>query len=195
MNPEALGWDDRQLLSAIESVLLAAAGPVSLAELAHLLGVPRARVGSAVARLSSELTRGIRLQVQSGEAQLATAPENSEVVRRFLGTTRLPALPRAAMETLSVIAYNQPVTRPEIEQARGVNSDRAVESLLQRGLIEERGQRATIGRPIEYGTTLAFLEYFGLLSLDQLPPLPSEEPPQAGAGIIGMRQPRSQRRS
>jgi segregation and condensation protein B len=180
-------WDDAQLSAGLESVLLAAAGPVSVAELARLFAVSRSRILAALTGLSADLTRGIRLQVHGDRAQLATAPEFSEVVQRFLGTTKPPPLSRSALETLSVVAYRQPVTRPEIEHLRGVNSDRAVESLLARGLIEERGRRDTVGRPMEYGTTFGFLEYFGLTSLEELPPLPADEPSQAAPGLLGLR--------
>jgi segregation and condensation protein B len=137
--------------------------------------------------LRCSLCSGIRLQVHGGKAQLVTAPENAAVVQRFLGTAKPPALSRAALEALTVIAYRQPVTRSEIEAARGVNSDRAVQTLLARGLIEERGQRETLGRPMQYGTTFGFLEYFGLASLDELPPL-SEEQPQDEPDV-GLRKP------
>lgn len=121
-----------------------------------------------------------------GHAQLVTAPENVEAVQRFLGTVRPPALSRAALETLALIAYRQPITRSEIEMARGVNSDRVVQTLIARGLIDERGRRPTLGRPMEYGTTFAFLEYFGLGSLEDLPPLNAEEVPHAEPEMLGM---------
>jgi segregation and condensation protein B len=103
-----------------------------------------------------------------------TAPQNVEVVQRYLGSEKPAPLSRAALETLTVVAYRQPVTRAEIDAARGVDSDHAVRKLLARGLIEERGHRDALGRPVEFGTSMAFLEYFGLMSLDELPPLPEE---------------------
>lgn len=171
--------DEARLLSAAESVLLVAGEPVTIAALAAALDQPRAGVVDLLDKLRTALRGGIRLQVHDGKAQLVTAPENAAVVQRFLGTAKPPALSRAALEALTVIAYRQPVTRSEIEAARGVNSDRAVQTLLARGLIEERGHRESIGRPMQYGTTFGFLEYFGLSSLDELPPVPEPESPNA----------------
>jgi segregation and condensation protein B len=129
--------------------------------------------------------------MDKGMAQLVTAPENAEVIQRYLGAAKPPALSRAALETLSVVAYRQPVTRPEIEAARGVNSDRPIQTLLARGLIEELGRRDTVGRPVEYGTGFGFLEYFGLESLDQLPPLEPEQPwERSDPAAFGMRRSR-----
>ena len=98
-----------------------------------------------------------------------TAPENSGVVREFLKLPSQPRISRPALETLAIIAYRQPVTRPEIEGIRGVGAERVLASLLARGLIEEAGRRETPGRPIEYATTSEFLEAFGLTCLDDLP--------------------------
>jgi segregation and condensation protein B len=121
------------------------------------------------------------------QVQYVTASENAEVVRRFIGTEKPAALSRSVLETLTVVAYRQPVTRSEVETARGANSDRQVQTLIARGLIEELGQRDTIGRPMEYGTSFAFLEYFGLGSLEDLPPVP-EAYISSGLGTeIGLR--------
>lgn len=174
-HPE-VGPDEERLCSAAESILLVAAEPVGVKALAAALEVPVARVGDVLENLRTQLQGGIRLQLHDGQAQLVTAPENAEIVQRFLGSVRLPALSRAALEVLSVVAYRQPVTRAEIEAARAVNSDRVVQTLLARGLLEECGRRDTIGRPAEYGTTFDFLEYFGLSSLQELPSLPTPAP-------------------
>lgn len=166
---------DERILSALESVLLAAGEQVSVVALAEALDVSRATVVEGLRLLSRRLGGGIRLQRQADAARLVTAPENAAAVQRFLGVARPPALSRAALEALTVVAYRQPVTRPEVEAMRGVNSDRALHTLLARGLIEETGRRPGPGRPPEYGTTFAFLEYFGLGSLADLPSLPAEE--------------------
>jgi len=158
------------LISAVESVLLVAAEPVSLATLARVTGSRQEQVRECLRMLAADLCRGIRLQTDGTRVQLVTAPENAEVVRRFSGVERVPGLSRAALEALVVVAYRQPVTRADVEDARGVNSDRAMQTLLGRGLIEETGRRNVPGRPAEYGTTFEFLEYFGLTSLDELPP-------------------------
>lgn len=178
---------EEALLSIIESILLVAGGPVRIAALASAAGVQRTRVSAALDVLARQLHRGIRLQMSGDEVQFVTAPENVDTIHRFLGTTRPPGLSRAALETVTVIAYRQPATRAEIEAVRGVNSDRAVQTLLARGLVEERGQRATPGRPTEYGTSFGFLEYFGLTSLGDLPPLPLETGREMAATGIGLR--------
>ena len=103
--------------------------------------------------------------------QLVTAPEVAEDVRRFLGLSGSARLSTAALETLAIIAYRQPITRAEIEAIRGVNCDGVLRTLLAKGLIEEVGRAEGPGRPILYGTTMLFLQHFGLRSLADLPPL------------------------
>ncbi len=180
-------WDDDKLLAALESVLLAAGGAVSLSSLSHALELPVRRVRDLLQEGMSRRSGGIRIQLDRDLAQLVTAPEFAEVVHRFLGTSKPPVLGRSALETLTVVAYRQPITRPELEAIRGANSDRAVQTLLARGLIEERGTRMTLGRPTEYGTTFGFLEYFGLSSLAELPPLPEQAENVPTLQDIGMR--------
>ena len=178
---------DEQLISQLESILLVAGDPVRVAALASSVGQPSARVDAHLRTLHQRLMGGIRLQLHDGQAQLVSAPDNAAVVQRFLGAVKPAQLSRACMETLTVIAYRQPVTRAEIEGARGVNSDRAVQTLLARELIEDRGQRATIGRPTQYGTTFAFLQYFGLSSLDELPVIESDSEGVAEPQVLGLR--------
>jgi segregation and condensation protein B len=178
-----------QELSAIESILLVAGGPVSMSALANAIGGPTSHIERLLLQLREKYSRGgIRLQVAGGSAQLVTAPENVQVVQRFLGTAKPAPLSRPSMETLTVIAYHQPVTRAEIEGFRGLNSDRAVLTLLARGLIEERGIRQTLGRPMEFGTSFAFLEYFGLSSLEDLPELASAHAGDFEASGLGLRE-------
>ncbi|GAC1519049.1 MAG: SMC-Scp complex subunit ScpB [Chloroflexota bacterium] len=179
--------DDEALISAIESILFVAGGPVKVAVLAAATNASPARVDAALARLSVRPSHGIRLQRHDRSAQLVTDPANVEAVQRFLGTAKPPPLSRATLETLTVVAYRQPVTRAEIEALRGANSDRAVQTLLARDLIEERGNRPTLGRPTEYGTSAGFLHYFGLSSLDDLPALEQEEEAGAAPPIFGFR--------
>ncbi len=159
------------LASILESILLVAAGPVDIGLLCTTLSISCSDVEEALRDLQQTLRGGIRLQIHGGEAQLVSAPENADMVRRFLGSEKPPSLSRSALETLTVIAYRQPVTRADIEAVRGVSSDRAVQTLLARNLIQERGPRETPGRPMQYGTGFAFLEHFGLDSLADLPPL------------------------
>jgi segregation and condensation protein B len=178
---------EERIASWLESLLLVAGGPVSISALATVLGVSKRRVREVLAALQHERPGGVRVQLDGNSAQMVTAPENDEIVRRFIGTEKPAPLSRPALEALTIIAYRQPVTRAEIEAARGANSDRHVQLLLARGLIDERGQREVIGRPMQYGTTFAFLEYFGLGSLDDLPPLSDADAGELGQEEIGLR--------
>jgi len=108
-----------------------------------------------------------------------TAPEATAYIERFLGLSVSGKLSTAALETLGIIAYKQPITRPEIEAIRGVNSDGVLRTLLSKGLIEEVGRLDTVGHPIQYGTTFEFLKYFAIKGLDELPAL-QEESEQVG---------------
>jgi segregation and condensation protein B len=100
----------------------------------------------------------------------------AEIIDRFLGLEATSRLSRAALETLAIAAYQQPVTRPQIEAVRGVSSDGVMKSLLSKGLIQEVGRAEGVGRPILYGTTVDFLQHFGLNSLTELPPLKLPDP-------------------
>jgi segregation and condensation protein B len=119
------------------------------------------------------------LQRDDDRLQLVTAPASARYVRRLRGLEDQTRLSRAALEVLSVVAYRQPATRAEIEAIRGVNGDRALATLLARGLVDEVGRRDTVGRPVEFGTTLGFLEHMGLGSLDDLPAVPTSSPETA----------------
>lgn len=120
--------------------------------------------------------RGLRIAEAAGGFRLTTVPEHAPFFEKLAYTPARSALSQAALETLSIIAYRQPITRIEIEEIRGVKADRAIHTLISKDLIEEVGRADAIGRPILYGTTKAFLDYFGLSSLDQLPdPVNSED--------------------
>lgn len=162
---------DETLGSILESLLLVAGGPVAVRDLATAAGTHRRAVEDALDDLRRHLRGGIRVQVHDGHAQLVTSPENLQFVHAFLGTAKPPVLSRPALEALTIVAYRQPVTRQELETMRGVNSDRVVQTLLARGLVGEAGPREALGRPMQYRTTAGFLEYFGLTSLDDLPPV------------------------
>ncbi|HEX7556530.1 MAG TPA: SMC-Scp complex subunit ScpB, partial [Leptolinea sp.] len=131
-------------------------------------------------------TSGLRLQFHAGRIQLTTAPELAPLAEKFLGLDVTARLSRAALEALSIIAYRQPVTRPEIDSVRGVNSDGVLKSLLNKGLLQEVGRAEAPGRPILYGTTTEFLQHFGLESLQKLPLLDLAEPvePDVAAGLL-----------
>lgn len=156
----------------VESVLFVAPEPVELGRLEQLLGVERAELVVALTRLAETLeSRGVRLQRHGERAQLVSAPECAPAVERFFGAQSKSKLSPAALETLAIIAYRQPATRAQIEALRGVNCERALATLLTRNLIAEVGRQESVGRPILFGTTIEFLEYFGLASLADLPPL------------------------
>ena len=158
----------------IESILFVASGPVPITRLARTLGVTNSVVRKGLKNLDQTYVgRGLRLLRIDNTVQLSTAPEHSEVVEAFLGIEVLPSrLSQAALEVLSIIAYMQPITRPQIDEVRGVNSDGALRTLLSRGLLEEVGRMDGPGRPILYGTSPEFMQYFGIGDLAELPPLP-----------------------
>jgi segregation and condensation protein B len=167
--------------AAIESLLFVSAEPVAPSQLAGALEISVAMVEQGLKQLEGELeSRGLRLQRNGGRVQLTTAPEMAEAVDRFLGLEATSKLSRAALETLAIVAYQQPVTRPQIDMVRGVNSDGVMKSLLGKGLVQEVGRAEGPGRPILYGTTPDFLQHFGLNSLTQLPPLNIPEPEANG---------------
>ena len=162
----------------LEAILFVAAEPVTAAQLAAALDVAPSVIERGLNELdASLLTRGLRLQRHAGRVQLTTAPQLAELIERFLGLEATSHLSRAALETLAIIAYQQPVTRPQIDSIRGVNSDSMMKSLLNKGLILESGRADGQGRPILYSTTPEFLQHFGLNSILEMPPLakPEEE--------------------
>ncbi len=169
---------DQQLGMAIESLLFVSGRPLERAELRKLLGVDEQHLAPALEALSIDLEqhkRGIRLQACGEQVQLVTAPEHARYIAALLGLPMTAKLTSAALETLSVIAYRQPLTRSQIEAVRGVNSDRALVSLLQHGLVAEVGRAQTVGHPALFATTPEFLQQFGLTSLQQLPSIPSPD--------------------
>ncbi|MEO8252039.1 MAG: SMC-Scp complex subunit ScpB [Chloroflexota bacterium] len=166
-----------------EALLFVAERPLSSAELAELAGVPRSDAEAALKTLAAELAegrRGLRLQQMDDAWQLATAPEVGERLAAYAAREEARLTP-AALEALAVVAYRQPCTRGEVDRVRGVDSDYVLRSLLHRRLVVEVGRRDTPGRPILYGTTFAFLERFGLASLEDLPPIASVEAPTLAA--------------
>ncbi|MGP4060139.1 SMC-Scp complex subunit ScpB [Halobacillus litoralis] len=118
-----------------------------------------------------EVGRGLTIMESQGTLHLTTKPEHASYYKKLLDTPGSTRLSQAALETLAIIAYQQPITRVEVDDLRGVKSDRAIQTLVNRGLIEEKGRKDAIGRPILYGTTKGFLIYFGLTSMEELPPL------------------------
>jgi len=163
------------LAAQIESVLFVADEPVSVGRLAEALEVTSGRIERALADLEAAYVgRGFCLQRIDNRVQFITAPEAAPCVERFLGLEARMHLSQAALETLAIVAYRQPITRPEIEAIRGVSSDGVLRTLLSAGLIERLGRADTVGRPFLHGTTSEFLQHFGLRSLDEMPPLEEE---------------------
>ncbi len=170
--PQTLQGDEVRLAAAIESLLFVAGRPLEHNELRKVLGVSEEELQKglhALARTLEEQRRGLRLQRLGTQVQLVTAPENARYVAALLGLPLTARLTPAALETLAVICYRQPITRAQIEAIRGVNSDRALASLIQHGLVAEVGRAPTVGHPALFATTPEFLQQFGLTSLDELP--------------------------
>ena len=160
------------LKTMVESVLFVAEGPVQIAAIARALDVLPEKVEETFEELKQDYAaRGFRLQRFRDKVQLVSAPEAALIIEKFLGVDGTTHLSAAALETLAIIAYRQPVTRPSIEAVRGVNSDGVIQTLVSRGLIQEVGRQETAGRPILYATTFEFLQNFGLRGVDDLPPL------------------------
>ena len=160
----------------LETLLFVAAEPVTTAQLATALDVALSVVERGLNELEASLSsRGLRLQRHAGRVQLTTAPQLAELIERFLGLEATTHLSRVALETLAIIAYQQPVTRPQIDAIRGVNSDSMLKSLLHKGLILESGRADGPGRPILYSTTPEFLQHFGLSSILEMPSLAKHE--------------------
>lgn len=153
-------------------MLFVAESPVTLTALARALEVDATQVEQAIAELRKDYAgRGIRVQRAKDRLQLVSAPDAASAIEKFLGLEDTGHLSTPALETLAIIAYRQPITRPALEAIRGVNCDGVIHSLLTRGLIQESGRLETAGRPILYGTTFDFLQNFGLQSVEDLPPL------------------------
>ncbi len=164
--------DPATLGRVLEAILFVADGPTELPVLAQATGAAPAEVEAALEQLDVALAgRALRLQRFKGRVQLVTAPDCAGWVERFLGLELGSKLSAAALETLGIVAYRQPITRAEVDAVRGVNSSGTIRTLVQRELIEEVGRLETVGSPYLYATTPAFLQYFGLASLEELPAL------------------------
>jgi segregation and condensation protein B len=161
-----------QLKKALECVLFVATKPLPLEEVARILQVPLDEALMLLNELAVEYERrsGLAIVEVAGGWRMVTRPEFAAYISRLNPLQRI-RLSRGSLEVLAIIAYHQPITRPEIEQLRGVDSSAAIQSLLEHGLIQVVGYKETVGRPRLYATTQKFLELFGLRSLDELPPL------------------------
>jgi segregation and condensation protein B len=163
------------LAARLEALLFVAPGPVSVAQLAAALNL-KPRIVEQELKLMAENNsqRGIQLQWGKHGVQWITAPELSEDVERFLELESTSTLTSASLEVLAIIAYQEPVTRPHIDAIRGVNSESSLRTLLRHGMIEDVGRSEGPGRPILYATTADFLTHFGLSSVNELPPIPTD---------------------
>jgi segregation and condensation protein B len=182
---------DAELRLALEAILLVVDEPVPVAELAEVLEADAAAVAGTLRQLRREYLddgHGFVLREVGGGWRLYTAPQAARHVERWVTRGRSGALSRAALETLAIVAYKQPVTRATISQIRGVDADGAVRTLVSRGLVEAIGREDTPGQPVLYGTTTTFLEQLGIGSVAELPALgvfappgpPPDEPPVDG---------------
>jgi segregation and condensation protein B len=158
--------------AAIEGILFASGEPISISRLAAALGIESGMIEEAAEVLSGRYRyeqRGVRLVRLDKSLQMTTAPELADLIRKTLEERKPPPMSRAALEVLSLAAYYQPVTRAQIERARGIESGATITGLVDKGLLIESGRLEVPGRPILYKTTPAFLRAFGLSSLNDLP--------------------------
>ncbi len=180
LTPQPSELDLEELKKAAECVLLVSSGPVTVEQLADALGATPQTVHALLWELQQDYAgRGLQIQPVAGGFQLCTRPELAPYIQRFLQLDHREPLSRAALETLAIVAYRQPITRAEIEAVRGVRSEHVLERLLERHLVREVGRKAALGRPILYGTTEGFLRYFGLKDLHELPTLGGRDPRRA----------------
>jgi segregation and condensation protein B len=163
--------DHHELPALLEALLLVSPEPADLRDLAAAAGVAVSTVEDALTTINDDPSRGWVVIRHRDTVHLSSAPRFAPYVRRFLGLDREARLSGAALETLALIAYRQPVTRAEIESLRGVDSSGVLSTLFARGLIEVAGRLPTVGNPHQYVTSLEFLKQFGLRSLADLPPL------------------------
>ncbi|WP_310620399.1 SMC-Scp complex subunit ScpB [Flexibacterium corallicola] len=171
---------EKELVRAVEALLFAASEPLSQAELAERLTIPSKQLKKVLLELQIFYEeRGVQLVRMEDHWAFRTADDLSHLMQK--NVTEMRRLSRAAMETLAIIAFHQPVTRTEIEDIRGVSTSKGtLDLLLQTGWVKLKGRRKVPGRPVTYGTTLEFLDHFGLESIDDLPGV--EE--MKGAGLL-----------
>jgi segregation and condensation protein B len=158
----------------LEALLFAAGEPISASELSQIVGIEKEHVNLLVAQLTQDMAdeqRGLTILEVAGGYQMCTKPELSETIEK-LAAVQETRLSPAALETIAIIAFKQPITKQEIEHIRGVKVDGVVNMLVDRRLIKEVGRKEAIGRPILYGTTEEFLKCFGLRNIKELPDLP-----------------------
>ena len=179
--------DDASVKGATEAILLVSSDPLSAVDLAKILGIQPGEAAGVLAELSAEYAdanRGFQLREVAGGWRLFTHPAYHDIVERYVLSWDTRKLSQAALETLAVIAYHQPVTREGVKAVRGVNSEGVILSLIEKGLVRELGRAPEHANAIVYGTTRAFLEQFGLRSLKDLPPLEDFAPDEESKRFI-----------
>lgn len=181
---------EKELEAAIEAMLFVSEEPVSLLSLADVLQCEPSRVKSACSELQQRFVmedRGIQLSETAGGFRLVTHPRYHELIERYVVSWDTRKLTQAALETLAIVAYCQPITRNGIASVRGVNSDSSVNSLMEKGYLREVGVQDAPGNPVLYGTTKAFLDRFGLNSVSDLPDLEDFAPDEETRTFIAER--------
>ena len=186
LTSKAKTYTPLELMPLLEAYLFVQAEPLIPSEVAHSLGIEAAAVEEVLEDLvnlyARRINSGLHILRLAGGYQIATRPDLSEGIARLLAAPGQKArLSKPALETLAIIAYQQPVTQAEIESVRGVNVDAVLKTLTERSLVREEGRKAVPGRPILYATTPDFLHYFGLSALDDLPPMEDIVLPNAAA--------------
>lgn len=175
---ETVQLDTVKLKGIIEGLLFASGDEgLTIKQMSEIIQVEPKRIEHILEELSFDYEheqRGVMILRSNEVYHLTTKPEHNEYYKRYIQNPRSSRMSQASLETLAIIAYQQPITKAEIEEIRGVNSDYAIQTLIARSLIEKVGRKDTVGRPNLYGTTKEFLTYFGLTSLDDLPPLPKD---------------------
>jgi segregation and condensation protein B len=165
---------DKEKISLIEAMLFVSGEPVTLASLKSVMDMPESEIKQALDELTAEYKerdRGLLVMEIAQGYQMVTNPLYAKLLRKFTNTAASNKLSMPALETLAIIAYKQPLIKAEVEQIRGVNSDGVIKSLLDKRLIKIVGNKEAPGKPMLYGTTREFLQYFGLKDLTELPTL------------------------
>jgi segregation and condensation protein B len=174
------------LKAALEALVFVADDPIPIAEIVEVLSVPESTVRGAIEELRAEYrsaSHGLRIEEVAGGMRFSTRPEVAPYLHRFSRLRHRRRLSAAALETLAIIAYREPITGPEIQEIRGVNPEGALKTLLERRLIRIVGRKKVVGRPLLYGSTRQFLVHFGLNRLEDLPPIEEFEKIIAQAGV------------
>ncbi len=180
--------EDHELKSAIEALLFISGSPLSADRLKALFEeTPQEQIEAQLAQLRQDYEErgaGIMLTEVAGGYQLATRPENAGWIRKFRTVKTSTRLSRPALETLAIVAYKQPITRTEVEAIRGVNIGGIIRNLMERRLVKIVGKKDVPGKPMLYGTTQEFLQYFGLKDLSSLPTLKEFQELEAGEEVM-----------